>query len=54
MEGAIATIGREAALYDEKAVMEKIAAHEMPVIKAHLEHLARHRQRDLYNEAIDS
>jgi NAD-dependent dihydropyrimidine dehydrogenase PreA subunit len=41
-EGAISVIEREAAPYDEKAVMATIVKQGQPVIKAHLEHLAGH------------
>jgi Pyruvate/2-oxoacid:ferredoxin oxidoreductase delta subunit len=52
-EGAISTIEREAVSYDERAVMENIALQGKAVIKAHLEHLLGHGQRDLYNQAIE-
>ncbi len=52
-EGAISVIEREAAPYDEKTVMATIAKQGVPVIKAHLEHLAGHGQVALYNEAIE-
>jgi len=52
-EGAISVVEREAAPYDEKAVMETIVRQGVPVIKAHLEHLAGHGQMNLYNEALD-
>ena len=52
-EGAISTVEREAVSYDERAVMENIAAQGRAVIKAHLEHLLVHGQRDLYNQAIE-
>ncbi|NMB77896.1 MAG: 4Fe-4S binding protein [Methanomicrobiales archaeon] len=52
-EGAISVINREAAPYDEKEVMKNIARQGMATIKAHLEHLARHEQRQYYNEAIE-
>lgn len=51
-EGAISVIEREAAPYDERAVMETIAKQGAPVIKAHLEHLDSHGQRAFYNEAV--
>jgi NAD-dependent dihydropyrimidine dehydrogenase PreA subunit len=52
-EGAISVIEREAVPYDEKTVMATIAKQGVPVIKAHLEHLAGHGQNDLYNQAIE-
>jgi NAD-dependent dihydropyrimidine dehydrogenase PreA subunit len=52
-EGAISVIEREAEPYDEKAVMGTIVKQGMPVIKAHLEHLAGHGQLEYYNEAIE-
>ena len=52
-EGAISVIEREAMPYDEKTVMENIVRQGAPVIRAHLEHLLGHRQKDLYNEAIE-
>lgn len=52
--GAISVIEREAAPYDEKAVMETIIRQGSPVIKAHLEHLAGHGQTALYAEALES
>ena len=51
-EGAISVIEREAVPYNEKTVMATIAKQGVPVIKAHLEHLAGHGQTDLYNQAI--
>lgn len=52
-EGAISVVEREAGAYDEQAVMENIVLQGGAVIKAHLEHLLRHGQRDLYNQAIE-
>jgi NAD-dependent dihydropyrimidine dehydrogenase PreA subunit len=52
-EGAICVVEREAGAYDEKAVMENIVPQGGPVIRAHLEHLLSHGQKDLYNEAIE-
>jgi ferredoxin len=52
-EGAISIIEREAVPYDEQAVMENIVLQGEPVIKAHLEHLLRHGERDLYNQAFE-
>ena len=52
-EGAISVVEREAAPYDEKAVMEIIVRQGVPVIKAHLEHLAGHEQIALYDQAVE-
>ena len=52
-EGAISIVEREAIPYDEKTVMATIAKQGTPVIRAHLEHLLGHGQRDLYNQAIE-
>jgi ferredoxin len=52
-EGAIEVIEREAAPYDEKAVMATIVKQGVPVIRAHLEHLAGHGEILLYNSAIE-
>lgn len=52
-EGAISVVEREAAPYDEKAVMATIVKQGVPVIKAHLEHLAGHGQLELYAQAIE-
>ncbi|MDD1681883.1 MAG: 4Fe-4S binding protein [Methanoregula sp.] len=52
-EGAISVIEREAAPYDEKAVMATIVQQGAPVIKAHLEHLAGHDQIALYDQAVE-
>jgi NAD-dependent dihydropyrimidine dehydrogenase PreA subunit len=52
-EGAISVIGREAAPYDEKAVMATIVKQGPPVIKAHLEHLSGHGQAALYDQAVE-
>ncbi len=52
-EGAISVIEREAAPYDEKAVMATIVKQGQRVIRAHLEHLAGHGQVPLYDQAIE-
>ncbi|MDD1662897.1 MAG: 4Fe-4S binding protein [Methanomicrobiales archaeon] len=52
-EGAISIIEREAEPYNEKTVMENISRQGEPVIRAHLEHLISHGERDLYNQAIE-
>ena len=50
--GAISVIEREAAPYDENAVMETIAKQGPAVIKAHLSHLACHGQIVFYDQAV--
>ena len=52
-EGAISVVEREAAPYDENAVMDTIVKQGVPVIKAHLEHLAGHGQVALYDQAVE-
>jgi NAD-dependent dihydropyrimidine dehydrogenase PreA subunit len=52
-EGAISVVEREAAPYDERAVMETIVRQGVPVIQAHLEHLAGHGEVSLYDQAIE-
>lgn len=52
-EGAISVIEREAAPYDENAVMATIVKQGPKVIKAHLEHLSGHGQVAFYNEAVE-
>jgi NAD-dependent dihydropyrimidine dehydrogenase PreA subunit len=52
-EGAIDIETREAEPYDEHTAIEKIAKAGPNVIKAHLQHLKNHGQKDLVNEAID-
>jgi NAD-dependent dihydropyrimidine dehydrogenase PreA subunit len=52
-EGAIRVVEREAVPYDEKTVMGAIVKQGVPVIKAHLEHLADHGQTALYNQATE-
>lgn len=52
-EGAISVIEREAVSYDEKAVMATIVKQGVPVIQAHLEHLAGHGQIALYDQAVE-
>ena len=51
-EGAISVIEREAGAYDEREVMKNIVSQGEQVIRAHLEHLAGHNERDLYAQAI--
>jgi len=52
-EGAICVVEREAEAYNEKAVMENIARQGPAVIRAHLEHLTSHRQREYYHQALE-
>jgi ferredoxin len=52
-EGAIEIETREAEPYNEYKVMENVAKAGPNVLKAHLQHLHKHGQEDLVNEAID-
>lgn len=52
-KGAIATEEREAEAYDEAKVMENIAAKGENTIRAHLQHLADHGEKELMRQAID-
>jgi len=52
-EGAIDIETREAEPYDEYTVMDNIAKAGPNVIKAHLQHLKGHGQKELVNEAIN-
>jgi len=51
-EGAITIEERDAEQYDEKKVMQNIAKQGKNVIRAHLEHLKEHNQREFFNQAI--
>lgn len=51
--GAISVEEREAEAYDEALVMEKVAAQGPDVIKAHLNHLRDHNQKDYLKIALD-
>ncbi len=51
-QGAISVIEREAAPYDEKAVMERIITQGPNTIKAHLQHLKEHGEDELYRTAV--
>ena len=51
-EGAITTETRDAAPYDESAVMENIVRGGPNVVRAHLAHLKDHRQDDYFREAL--
>ncbi|MEM5947003.1 4Fe-4S binding protein [Spirochaetia bacterium 38H-sp] len=50
--GALTFEEREAEPYDERAVMANMVRQGMSVIKAHLEHLAEHGEKELLKEAI--
>lgn len=52
-EGAITVEEREAAPYDEKKVMENIVKHGDNTIKAHLEHLKDHGEKEFLKEALE-
>jgi len=52
-EGAISVEEREAQDYDERTVMENIVKQGQNVIKAHLEHLETHNQREYLKTARD-
>ncbi len=52
-QGAITIEEREAEEYDEKRVMENIVKQGPNVIKAHLEHLRGHGQKDLLGQALE-
>ncbi|MGZ4885673.1 MAG: ATP-binding protein [Halobacteriota archaeon] len=52
-EGAINIETREAEPYDERTVMKNIAKAGPNVIKAHLQHLKEHGQKEFVNEAIN-
>jgi len=52
-QGAIAIEEREAEAYDERKVMANIVAQGKNVIKAHLEHLKSHGQKDFLQHALE-
>lgn len=52
-EGAITVIEREAGVYDEAAVMERIIPQGAAVIAAHLEHLLGHGKNELHSQAVE-
>ena len=52
-EGAITIEERDAFPYDERKVMEGIAAQGKAVIKAHLKHLREHREDAYLRQALD-
>ncbi len=51
-EGAIAVAEREAEPYNEKMVMANIARQGANTIRAHLEHLDSHGERELLSQAL--
>ncbi|MCL5408530.1 MAG: 4Fe-4S binding protein [Candidatus Omnitrophica bacterium] len=51
-QGAITIEERESEAYDEKKVMGNIIKQGKNVIKAHLEHLLAHNEKELFNQAI--
>ena len=52
-EGAITIEKRDAKPYEEKAVAEKMLQQGDDVLKAHLEHLEEHGQKELLREALE-
>ena len=52
-QGAITIVEREAAAYDERLVMERIAAQGINTIKAHLQHLRSHGEVELHKIALE-
>jgi ferredoxin len=52
-EGAITIEEREASPYDERKVMEGIAAQGKAVIEAHLKHLREHKEDTYLRQALD-
>lgn len=51
-EGAISTEVREAEAYDEEKVMDNIVKAGTNTIIAHLNHLDKHKEYKLYNQAV--
>ncbi len=51
--GAMTIEKREAQPYDERKVMQKMCSGGENVIRAHLEHLERHRQTEYLQQALD-
>lgn len=51
-EGALKVEVREAEPYNEKKVMERIVAAGPGTIRAHLQHLLEHGEKDYYREAV--
>lgn len=52
-QGAITIEERQAEPYDERRVMVNIAKQGKNVIRAHLAHLASHKQNEYLKEALD-
>jgi ferredoxin len=52
-QGAITVEEREAQEYDERKVMANIVKQGKNVIRAHLEHLKEHNQKEYLKEALD-
>ena len=52
-EGAIEIEEREAVPYDEKATMENIVKGGPNTIKAHLEHMVEHNEKNFYDQAVE-
>lgn len=52
-EGAITIEEREAQEYDERKVMANIVRQGKNVIKAHLEHLKDHNEKEYFKQAMD-
>ena len=52
-QGAITMTEREAAPYDERLVMERIAAQGANTVRAHLHHLRSHGEQELHRIAVE-
>lgn len=52
-QGAITIEDRDAEGYDERKVMENIVKQGENVIKAHLNHLKEHNQKEYFKQAVD-
>lgn len=52
-QGAISVIEREAKNYDEKKAMEQIVKHGQKTIKAHLNHLKEHGEKECLKQAFE-
>ena len=52
-QGAITMTEREAAPYDERLVMERIAAQGVNTVRAHLHHLRSHGEQELHRIAVE-
>lgn len=51
--GAMETVEREAEPYDEEKVMANVIPQGENTIKAHLQHLREHGERDYFNQAVE-